>query len=458
MMGRIFRRILHYELWKLFGFRYRVGRRLTSGGKFAVTCLILAMAFGADTRAATTYQATAFLAAVLGMSMVWTIIQSYRALPYSANRFLPRHGTAGSPLTYRVTIRNGSKRPLRSLTLIEDLEDPRPTWKEFSAPVSSKPRDFAERIDHSLGYTRWWTSIARRQIAEIHEQSVPDVPPHGTTELRITLMPKRRGRLHFRGVTLGRPDVFGLLRNLHSQQLAQSLVVLPKRYHLPQLDLPGTRQYQPHGVSLASAVGQSDEFVALRDYRPGDTLRQIHWKSVAKADRLIVRENEDEFFVRHALILDTFATAEQDEIFEEAVAVAASFVSTVRTQESLLDLLFVGNEAFCFTSGRGVGHVDHMLEILAGVDMSPGMNFSKLESLVIRHAPLVSGCVCVFMAWDPPRKHLVDVIRALGVPVQVCVVADEAMASKLDPKVMDVLPERFHVLPVGKVQEALLRL
>src|SRR5205085_1884082 len=50
------------------------------------------------------------------------------------------------------------------------------------------------------------------------------------------------------------------------------------------------------------------------------------------------------------------------ELFEEAVSVAASFACTIDTQESLLDLLFVGPQAFCFTIGRGVAHADQMLE------------------------------------------------------------------------------------------------
>ena len=44
-------------------------------------------------------------------------------------------------------------------------------------------------------------------------------------------------------------------------------------------------RYEGWRVALASSVGQSDEFVALRDYRRGDPLRHIHWKSVSKTGR-----------------------------------------------------------------------------------------------------------------------------------------------------------------------------
>src|SRR5262249_57623079 len=83
-------------------------------------------------------------------------------------------------------------------------------------------------------------------------------------------------------------------------------------------------------------------------------MRRIHWKSFARLGRPVVKEYLDEFFVRHALVLDTFTSYPGDPIFEEAVSVAASIAISMRTQESLLDLMFVGPEAYCFTAGRGV--------------------------------------------------------------------------------------------------------
>ena len=178
-----------------------------------------------------------------------------------------------------------------------------------------------------------------------------------------------------------------------------SVLILPKRHAMPAFELPGTMKYQPGGVSLASSVGESEEFLALREYRPGDPLRRMHWKSFAKLGKPIVKEYQDEFFVRHALILDTFGGRATGRFFEEAVSVAASLAYTIRNQDSLLDLMFVGPQAYCFTSGRGVGHIEQILEILASVQVCREKTFESLEHLVLAHARGLSGCVCVFLAW-----------------------------------------------------------
>jgi uncharacterized protein (DUF58 family) len=233
-------------------------------------------------------------------------------------------------------------------------------------------------------------------------------------------------------------------------------LILPKRYPLPPIAMPGAMKCQEGGVAMASSVGRSEEFTSLREYRRGDPYRHIHWRSWAKTGKPIVKEFEDEFFVRHALVLDTFTDDPRSDAFEEAVSVAASFASTLITQESLLDLLFVGSEAYCITGGRGLAHTDQMLEILASVRACPDEPFAQLEHLVVGHVGSASGCICVLLAWDEERRGLVEKLRALGVPTMVLLVVESGSDLKID-----LAREQFvniFVLEAGKIEEGLARL
>jgi hypothetical protein len=171
-----------------------------------------------------------------------------------------------------------------------------------------------------------------------------------------------------------------------------------------------------------------------------------------------VKEYEDEFFVRHALILDTFTTNPHSVVFEEAVSVAASFACTLPTQESLLDLLFVGPQAFCFTAGRGLVHPEHLLEILASVKACRDKPFTALEHLVLEHVNLVSGCVCVLLAWDAPRQNIVRKLQQLGIPLRVILITEPGGAAAMDPGPLKGHPELFHVLESGAIAEGLAHL
>jgi uncharacterized protein (DUF58 family) len=297
--------------------------------------------------------------------------------------------------------------------------------------------------------------IINRPQAVVNPSSVPLLLPRGEAELRMEAMPQKRGPLRFAGATVGHRDPFGLCRGFVRVPLPQTVVILPKRYSLPAIALPGAHKYQQGGVAFAASVGESEEFIAVRDYRPGDPLRHVHWRSSARTGRLVVKEFQDEFFVRHALILDTFGKAEQAEAFEEAVSLAASFACTVDTQESLLDLMFVGAQAVCFTTGRGVTHVEQALEILASVELCSSTTFAALQNLVLQHASALSGCICIFLSWDEARRDLVQKLTVLGLPPLVLVVTDEEGAEQLASLPDNKLPDNSLVLVVGRIQEGL---
>ncbi len=439
--------LILYRIYRLFSWlRYRVRRRLTGAGWLVLIALTAAATMGVDTENTVAYQAFSPLLFLFVAAACFAI--TFRAR-FSAKRLLPQFGTAGSSFNYCVVLKNLGRGTERDLSLLEDLADPRPSfpeWRAVQRAREKKVRSF--RFDQSRQ-----TKPFRR--ANSKDAPVPAIEADGEVEVLMHMTPLRRGLIRFEGVTLARPDPFGFFRAFRSVRTPQTMLVLPRRYSLPPVALPGTMKYHEGGVALASNVGQSDEFVALRDYRRGDPLRHIHWRSWAKTGKPIVKEYEDEFFVRHALVLDTFTADPHSDAFEEAVSIAASFACTVSIQESLLDLLFVGTEAFCFTAGRGLAHSNHMLEILASVLPCDTKPFSTLEHMVMEHASVVSGCICVLLAWDADRRRFVRRLQELGVPLLVLVVTEFGDSKSIKQTSKSGLPERFYVLEAGRIEEGL---
>jgi uncharacterized protein (DUF58 family) len=387
-------------------------RRFTRGGELAVGALSAAAVVGLDTNQTVAYQAFTFLLAVLVLALVGGF--AFR-LRFAARRVLPRFATAGQPVTYRVVIENRTRRTRRGLVLLDEVPDPRPSLEEFL--LADDGDDAADNWwDRRVGYARWQTLLTRNRTAEVAEHPLPPLPGGGVADVRVELVPLRRGLLSFAGLTVARPDPFGLVRGLRRIAVPDSLLVLPRRYPVPPIRLAGTRKFQQGGVAQASSVGDSEEFASLRDYRPGDPRRRIHWRSWARVGRPVVREHQDEFFARHALVLDTFADAGQGERFEAAVSVAASLACALDTGESLLDLLFVGPRAYSLTVGRGLAHVDQMLEVLAGVQVCRDEPFAALHRLVISRAGALSGCLAVLLGWDEARQAFVRDLAGRGIP------------------------------------------
>lgn len=410
---------LVYRALRLMSAAHRALReRLTGPGWLVLGAAAAAAVVGLDTQQAMSFQAFTLLAALL----VLAFAASSRFPPrVVVRRTLPRYATVGERLDYPLSVENTGARRLAGLTAVERLRDPRPSferWRATPEPGEAKRNAFDRRV----GYYRWRWLIDRRLPGPLREVPLPPVDPGEVGTVKLTLEPRRRGRLELAGVTLARSDPLGLVRGLSRAEAPAHVTVLPRRYRLPRLALPGARRFQQGAVTLASSVGDSAEFVGLRDYRPGDPLQRVHWKSFARTGRPIVREYQDEFFERHALVLDTSTDRGEDPAFEEAVAVAASFVRAIDTQECLLDLLFVGREVHCHTGGRGQSRPEHLLEALAGVAPSPPEAFTALADRVRAHRRRLTSAIVVLLDWDEPRRRFVAALRASGLEVRALVV------------------------------------
>ena len=422
-------------------------RRLTRPGMAVLAAWFVTVVMSPDTDNNVAYQAMVPMSVLLVVCAVWG---SFFRGKFRVERRLPRFGTAGVPFRYRVVIQNLGRRRQAGLTILEVFERSLPDYAEWAALQAAN-----ERKNPSFRIRRRRRPVMEFTPARAGEAVVPAAQPGETVEAEVELTPLRRGPLHFKAIGIACTDPIGLMRSFINVPAVQAPLILPRRYAIPPVALPGTVKYQEGGVAFASNVGQSEEFVSLRDYRAGDPLRHIHWRTWARIGKPVVKEFEDEFFVRHALVLDTFTALDPSELFEEAVSVAASFACTVATQESLLDLLFVGPESYCFTAGRGVSQGDHMLEILASVRACREERFADLERLVIDHAPGVSGCICVLLSWDDQRQEFIRKLRMLGVPVLVLLLVEEEDKRVYDAGPMSAEPGRFHVLRLGDVERSL---
>lgn len=432
-------------------FRRWILRRFTHAGIFLAVLLAVAAFMGFDTTLAMVYQIFTLLAAVLLLSFLFS--RKFR-VKFGVRRHLPRFVTAGQRFVYDVSIESHNKRAQKDLFVLEEFESSLPTYREFSQTMRAV-RPQKSLSARKMGLNHWSGLLEKKQGAHRQRGPLFSLQPRETKSVRLEMLPVRRGRIRLSGITVARPDPLGLCYARRFLGPAQSILVLPKRYSLPPINLPGGRKHHSGGIALTTSVGESEEFVSLRDYRPGDSLRRFHWKSWAKTGKPIVKEYQEEYFVRHVLILDTFVGEAHSDAFEEAISLAASFACTVQTQESLLDLIFVGLEVYCFTSGRGLGQMDKILEVLADVRPCEDKPFEALFPTVLSRAEFCSGCICIFLSWDEKRQKLVNLLRQMNLPVFVLVVLEPDDSAMLDPGPMSDVSEYFHVLRAGEIERGL---
>lgn len=398
-------------------------RRLTEKGQLIITGAVLTAALGLNTETSFVYQLFALLLCLAIASRIGLRI----ARPNIAvRRLLPRHVTAGETFHYRIRVDNLGDEVESDLTVSDIPKNQMPSLQQYQ---SSREPDEESRngYDRFIGFHRF--IYLQRQLTGIvtHPDQIEEIPRGGFREAEIEATPLRRGRVEFRHTIVLHQDPLALNYAFNHFNNPESLVVLPKRYQLsPNLQVAGGRNFQQGGITSAWSRGESDEFTSLRDYRDGDSMKKIHWASSAKQSArkqgLVVKEYQDEFFARNALIVDINSSAGHS--VEEAVSVAASITMEQQHTDHILDLMFQdqdGTRMITADSSNKAGH--EQLEALALLQPCE-RDFEKLTELCLLHMAKVTGCICVFADWHSCHESFVNQLRTRGTEVKCLVITE----------------------------------
>jgi uncharacterized protein (DUF58 family) len=216
--------------------------------------------------------------------------------------------------------------------------------------------------------------------------------PDTAVEAQYAIDTSRRGIVRIGPLQAIVSDPFGLARSTIDLVGYVELTVLPALE--PVTALPHTSGDDPHdGTDHPSAViAKGDEFYALRPYNVGDDLRRVHWKTTARRDELVVRQDQPPWQARSTILLETRHSAHTAESFEEAVSAAASIAAACTRAGHLVRLVTTGG----FDSGTAAGraHLDDILERLAVVRTDAGR---MTDGLALLHLPGSGGALAMLL-------------------------------------------------------------
>jgi uncharacterized protein (DUF58 family) len=190
--------------------------------------------------------------------------------------------------------------------------------------------------------------------------------PQETSRVELVRTAAKRGRYSSGLITLRSAAPFGLVRSLRTQEATSEIVVVPNWVDLKSFPILEPSSSPSDVLHERARTGAGEEFFAVREYRPGDPLRTVHWRSTARAGTLVVREFEEEISSRVGVVLSGG---------DHGSGPASSFEMLVSAVASIgLYALATGHPIHFACPGReGIEHLDRasrdeLLDRLAGVE------------------------------------------------------------------------------------------
>jgi len=199
------------------------------------------------------------------------------------------------------------------------------------------------------------------------------VEPQGVREVSYPVRAETRGRFRVGPLSVRLTDPFGLCELSRSFTSVDDLLVTPVLWPLPAVRLGGDWAGGGEATARSVAVSGSDD-AATREYRHGDDLRKVHWRSTARVGELMVRREEQPFSSRATLLLDARTAAHRGNgpgsSYEWAVSAVAS-VAVVLGRAGY-GLRMLGDTGLDLLPPGVPGTEGAILDVLAGTVASTG--------------------------------------------------------------------------------------
>ena len=265
-----------------------------------------------------------------------------------------------------------------------------------------------------------------RAFLELHDRAeghgVPRVPPsffsivatvpgRSSTVVHQESLFFRRGRKRFTHVAVSSGFPFGLFRVSTAVPCDGDVLVHPEPVAIPPGVLP--RSEEARGFSFVRPSGRgTEEFAGVRELRPGDSARHIHWRTSARvADRLLVKQYEHTPSTTVQLELDTRLDEPSPRLrgrFERAVQIAASLLRELVRHGHEVRFTIRGAESRTFDARTGHRDLAAALEALALVEpespIDPPLDTSQPS---FPHAELALVLRAEDCALDRPLEEII---------------------------------------------------
>ncbi|MER7081283.1 Uncharacterized conserved protein, DUF58 family, contains vWF domain [Saccharopolyspora kobensis] len=208
-----------------------------------------------------------------------------------------------------------------------------------------------------------------------HRFRLDAVPRHGGTILEYPVSPALRGIHHIGPLRTRIDDPFGLAEFERELADRSRLIAVPHVVRLTGLPAGSGLGTGEDGATRLRA-GHGEDDAVVRQYRHGDDIRRVHWKSTARRDELMVRVEERPWHAGVTVLLDRRSAAHRGtgarSSLEWAVSAVASFCLHLHQHGQQVQL--ITEDCAQLATGAetsGEGHDDAVLDALAAVRASP---------------------------------------------------------------------------------------
>jgi uncharacterized protein (DUF58 family) len=342
---------------------------------------------------------TSFLTAVLAVMGIayWWRSKSLDNVHYTRHF----HYTQAFPdeeVTAHIEVENRKLLPLSWLRI-------RDAWPKAVGPVDEETLPLFKKIKIgqivNVFNLRWFERVRREYRLKFRERGVHNVGP----------------------AQLESGDIFGIYKIHRKQESADKLTVFPRLIPMADLNLPsedpfGDKRYRKRMFE------DPNRPMGVREYRPEDEFRRVHWPATARTGKLQVKVYEPTSTQVMVVCLNV-ATSENtwegvyEEMLEHLISLSATMLYQGLQDGYQIGLISNGavgraDHSFRILPGRTYPHLINQLSILAGVSPIVTTSFERFLLDELSRVPYGATLVVVSAIISPALEKTLLQAKSRG--------------------------------------------
>ncbi|MEC7416459.1 MAG: DUF58 domain-containing protein [Candidatus Thermoplasmatota archaeon] len=200
-----------------------------------------------------------------------------------------------------------------------------------------------------------------------------------------------RGHYHLGPVKMRVKDAFDLFYNERLEESIHSFSVFPQVEVLENQVITSRSPKLLSGAMPLNVIGTGTEFYSLREFVPGDSLRSVNWKALAKKGKMMVNETVREDVMDVILLVDAREVSAvgggKDTPLEMSCRAAATYAKQLLDERNNVALMVYGDSIDRVDLDRGEHHLFKILTALSSAKPQGNLKLELVMKDLLPHIP-----------------------------------------------------------------------
>ena len=200
-----------------------------------------------------------------------------------------------------------------------------------------------------------------------------------------------RGHYHLGPVKMRVKDAFDLFYNERIEKSIHSFSVFPQIEVLEAQVITSRSPKLLSGAMPLPIIGSGTEFYSLREFVPGDSLRTVNWKALAKKGKMMVNETTREDVMDVILLVDAREISAigggRDTPLEMSCRAAATYAKQLLDERNNVGLMVYGESVERVDLDRGEHHLFKILTALSSAKPEGNLKLQTVLKDLLPYLP-----------------------------------------------------------------------